>query len=170
MRPEQPLRSTGTLSQMRYDVSPSDRDEVRRVVEATTFFRLDEIDIAVELVDERLARGEASGYFFVMADVNQRLAGYACYGPIGCTLGSFDLYWIAVDPAYQGKGFGGQLVHEVEQRIARAGGRHIYIETSGKPQYVPTRKFYQRCGYEVIAQLPDFYDQGDDKVVWRKVL
>jgi GNAT superfamily N-acetyltransferase len=143
---------------------------VRRVVEATKFFRPDEVDIAVELVDERLARGDASGYFFVMAELDQQLVGYACYGPIGCTLGSFDLYWIAVDPAYQGRGLGAQLVSAVEQRILDAGGRHIYIETSGKPQYLPTRKFYQRCGYEVVAQLADFYDRGDDKVVWRKVL
>jgi hypothetical protein len=57
---------------------------------------------------------------------------------------------------------------EVEVQIVRRGGRHIYIETSSRPQYLPTRSFYRRCGYEIVAQLVDFYDRGDDKIIWRK--
>jgi ribosomal protein S18 acetylase RimI-like enzyme len=96
--------------------------------------------------------------------------GYACYGPIGCTIGSYDLYWIAVDPTRQGQGIGRMLVEETERRIQNAGGRHIYIETSGRPQYTPTRQFYERCGYELGAVLKDFYDQDDDKWIWKKAL
>jgi GNAT superfamily N-acetyltransferase len=154
---------------IRSEVCSSDRDSIRRLVSATGFFRDDEIDVAVELVDTRLEKGDESGYYFVLAEQQGQVVGYACYGPIACTLGSFDLYWIAVDPEQQGKGLGRRLMEESERRILEAGGRHIYIETSGRPQYTPTRAFYERCGYELAAVLKDFYDRDDDKWIWRKV-
>ena len=150
-------------------VRTSDHGAVRRIVAATDFFRPDEIEVAVELVDEYLAKGLASGYQFLFAELDSSVAGYACYGPIACTLGSFDLYWIAVDPSWQGRGLGQILLRETEKQILQQGGRHIYIETSGRPQYTPTRSFYERCGYEVVAVLPEFYDHEDDKIVWRKI-
>jgi GNAT superfamily N-acetyltransferase len=149
-------------------VTPADRDIVRSIVERTGFFRPDEVDVAVELVDERLTRGDASGYHFVFAESGPITTGYACYGPTACTLGSFDLYWIAVDPQAQQHGIGRKLATEVEHRIAATGGRRIYIDTSGKLQYEPTRVFYERCGYECEARLVDFYAPGDDRLIYSK--
>ena len=154
---------------LRGNVTAADRDAVRSVVEATGFFRPDEVLVAIELVDEYLAKGDSSGYGFLFAEVDGRVAGYVCYGPIACTLGSYDLYWIAVDPRFQGQGVGQLLLREAERRIVQQGGRHIYIETSGRHQSAPTRAFYDRSGYGIAATLPDFYDQGDDKVIWRKI-
>jgi ribosomal protein S18 acetylase RimI-like enzyme len=153
---------------LREEVQPSDRDAVRRLVEATGFFRPDEVEVAVELVDTRLEKGEPSGYEFLFAEESGRMAGYACYGPIACALGAYDLYWIAVEPAFQGRGLGRALLNEVERRVESRSGRHVYIETSGRPQYEPTRAFYRRCGYELAAVLEDFYDRGDAKLIWRK--
>jgi ribosomal protein S18 acetylase RimI-like enzyme len=146
----------------------SDREAVGRIISATGFFRPDELDVALELVDLALENGASSGYSFLFAEQNEDVIGYACYGPIACTIGSYDLYWIAVDPSQQRAGIGRRLVEEVERRVQNAGGRHIYIETSGRPQYTPTRKFYERCGYESAAVLKDFYDRNDDKWIWRK--
>jgi GNAT superfamily N-acetyltransferase len=166
-----PTRTVGTAACcLRADVTAADRDHVRRIVESTGFFRPDEVDVAVELVDERLARGVASGYEFVFADREGRTVGYACYGPIACTIGSYDLYWIAVDRDEQGTGLGRVLLAAAEDAIRRAGGRQVYIETSNRPQYVPTRGFYERCGYRLAAVLPDFYAPGDDKVIFVKIL
>jgi GNAT superfamily N-acetyltransferase len=151
-------------------ITPADRDGVRRIVERTGFFRSDEVAVAVELIDERLSRGEASGYHFVFAEVEHQVAGYACYGPIACTIGSFDLYWIAVDPEFQGHGIGRAIIAAVESRIAAIGGRRIYVDTSGKPQYEPTRAFYERCGFRREARLVDFYACGDDRVIYVKVI
>lgn len=162
-QPEPPLQLT-----LRDTVRDDDRDAVQQIVAATGFFRSDEIDVAVELVDTRLKIGDASGYHFIFAEKDGNVVGYACYGPIACAIGSYDLYWVAVDPACQGRGIGGLLLKEVERRIEQEGGRHIYIETSGRPQYEPTRTFYEHCGYELAAVLKDFYDTSDDKVIWRK--
>lgn len=155
---------------LRDSVRPGDAAAVRAMVAATGFFVPAEVEVAVELVEERLRRGVDSGYLFLFAEMAGRPVGYTCYGPIACAVGSYDLYWIVVDPAHQGHGLGRHLVTATEQRIRDAGGRHVYVETSGRPLYLPTRAFYERCGYEVVATLPDFYAPGDDKVVYRKVL
>jgi ribosomal protein S18 acetylase RimI-like enzyme len=152
--------------QFRETVVESDPSAVRALVTATGMFRPNEIDVAEELVAERLARGEASGYYFILAEEEHRVVGYVCYGPITVTLYSYDLYWIVVHPEHQGRGLGRRLLAEAERRITQQGGRQIYIETSGLPTYEPTRTFYDRCGYELEATIRDFYAPGDDKLVY----
>lgn len=154
----------------RYEVLPRDVENVRSLVEKTGFFRGDETAVAAELVSERLSRGPESGYCFVMAEEEGRLSGYVCYGPIPCTISSYDLYWIAVDPALQGRGLGKALLYEAERLIREMGGQGVYVETSSKTQYESTRLFYERCGYAVASVLDDFYAPGDNKVTYMKVL
>lgn len=155
---------------MRFEPRPADRERVREIVAATGFFRAEEIDIAVELVDERLKRGEASDYFFVFGDEDGVTLGYACFGPIPLTVASWDLYWIAVDPTRQGRGLGRKLLAASEDEIRRRGGSRVYVDTSTREQYTPTRAFYERCGYELAARLEHFYAPGDGKAVYCKVL
>jgi ribosomal protein S18 acetylase RimI-like enzyme len=81
-------------------------------------------------------------------------------------LGSYDLYWIAVDRSTQGQGLGRLLMEEVKNRVRAAGGRRIYIETSTRPPYTPTRAFYDRCGCRLEVVLQDFYASGDGKAIY----
>jgi len=156
----------------RAEPRPADVAAVTALVSATGVFREAEIAIAAELVGEALARGAvASGYRFLLADdAAGRLLGYACYGPIAGTVHSFDLYWIAVDPAHQGRGLGRHLMAGVEAAVRAAGGRRLYTDTSTSEAYAPTRAFYLRCGHHLAAELPDFYAPGDGKAVFCKVL
>jgi len=150
---------------------PDDVAAIRWIVESTGFFRADEVAIAVELVEERLAKGiEASGYHFVFADGGAGPIGYACFGPIPCSLTSWDLYWIAVEDAARGQGLGRDLLRRAEDAVRARGGRAIYIETSSKPQYDATRAFYLACGYVLEHVFADFYAPGDGKAVYAKQL
>lgn len=159
---------------LRFELRVGDEDAVRSIVESTDFFSPAEINIAVELVQERRAKGDASGYHFVFLDEVQdgqvRTLGYACYGAIDGTLSSYDLYWIAVDDSLRGRGLGRILMQETERRIAAAGGGRIYVDTSSRASYVPTRAFYERSGYLQEALLADFYAPGDGKVIFCKVV
>jgi len=155
---------------LRDDVRPGDAAAVRAIVRSSGFFHEHEIDVAVELVEDRLSRGPASDYRFLLADAGDRTVGYTCYGEIACTVGSYDLYWIAVYEDWRRRGLGRRLLAETERRIAAAGGRRIYVETSSRSQYEPTRRFYERCGYGVAATLDDFYAPGDGKVIFCKVV
>jgi len=155
--------------QFRTELRVSDRDGVRALVAATGFFSPEELLVAVELVDETLARGtQASGYAFVFAESADRMLGYACYGPIPATAGSYDLYWIVVDPETQARGIGRALMEAVEREVRAAGGRRIWVDTSEREQYAPTRAFYRRCGYRQAASLADFYAEGDGKAIFVK--
>lgn len=154
--------------QLRETVEASDVEAVRRITQSSGFFYPEEIEIAIELVEERLAKGEKSGYFFLFASIDGEVAGYSCFGPIACTKTSYDLFWIAVDERFRGGGIGKVILAESEKIIARMGGRRVYVETSNRPFYEPTRQFYLKTDYAIEAVIKDFYNEGDDKVVFVK--
>lgn len=151
-------------------VTEADIAKVRALVVATGFFTPEEEDIAAELVEERLQRGAASGYEFVLAEQDGRLAGYACFGPIAGTQSSFDLFWIAVDPGRQGSGIGRAVLAKAEDAMRAMGATRHYAETSSTKRYAPTRAFYVRAGLREVANIADFYSPGDGKVVYERVL
>lgn len=153
---------------LRTNVQPSDADAVRSIVTSTRNFSQEEIDIAVELVEERLAKGEESGYFFVFGELNGRVVSYTCFGPIPATKSSYDLYWIATLKEMHGKGIGKVVQLYTEEIIAKMGGTHIWIETSSRDDYIATREFYLRTGSKVAAILEDFYGPGDSKYMFLK--
>lgn len=155
---------------LRSALRAGDEDAVRAIVASTGFFSPAEQDIAVELVAERRAKGDASGYWFQFLDVGGETLGYTCYGPIPATRSSYDLYWIAVAAAERRRGLGRVLLEASERDIRRLGGTRVYVDTSSRPDYAPTRAFYAGNGYAVAAELPDFYAPGDGKVVFCKVL
>jgi len=133
---------------------------------ATGVFRDSEVAVAVELLDAALAGEDA--YRFVGAYEGDDLVGYACWGPTPGTEGTYDLYWIVVDPACHGRGIGTALLRHVERRLAAEGGRLIVVETSSRPDYAPTRAFYERRGYTRAAVIPAYYAPGDDLVIYLK--
>ncbi len=162
---------------LREQVLPEDVEAVRRIVGSSGFFSPEESALAVELVRERLARGQASGYLFLFAEPSGGGApggagplGYSCFGPIPCTQASFDLYWIAVHRDARGGGLGRLLLSASEERIRELRGLRVYAETSSREQYAPTRAFYEHLGYRREATLEDFYAPGEGKVVYVKVL
>ena len=161
--------STTTIA-FRSSVSEKDLAAVRQMAESTGFFYPEEVDTAVELVDDRLLKGPKCGYHFLFAEQDGRTVGYTSFGPIACTKESFDLYWIVVAGDYRGKGLGTRLLAQSEDSIYALGGRRVYIETSARPLYEPTRAFYIARGYSVVAEMEDFYAPGDAKVVYVKVL
>ena len=156
----------------RYDVRPGDGGTVREMCAATGFFHSYEIDVAVELVDDRLAKGLSSDYDFVFLETaaTGRLLGYACYGRIPCTLSSYDIYWIVVEPDCQGQGIGRMILAEAESLIRAAGGTRMYVDTSESSKYRATQAFYRQCGYACESILADFYAPGDGKVIFVKRL
>jgi len=151
---------------------PSDRDVILDFMRRMGMFRPDEMDVAAEVLDDALAKGPGGHYqSFVCSDAVRRSAiGWVCFGPTPCTVGTFDIYWIAVARDCQGRGVGKALMARAERLIAARGGRLAVVETNGRDEYEPTRQFYLRCGYAVGARVADFYAPGDDKVILIKRL
>jgi N-acetylglutamate synthase-like GNAT family acetyltransferase len=147
-----------------------DIETVTEIVRSTNFFREDEVLVARELVDEAFHIGEESGYEFIFAEIDGRTIAYSCYGLIPCTLKSYDLYWIATHNDFRGKGIGRLVLNQTEEAVNKLGGKTVYVETSSKEQYISTRVFYEKNDYILKAQFEDFYDIGDDKCVYIKVV
>jgi GNAT superfamily N-acetyltransferase len=153
-----------------FRTTPEKRDikRVMEIVESTKFFYDHEVEIAAELVAERLAHGESTGYYFVFAEVDGVTAAYACFGPITMSKTCFDLYWIATHNDFRGKGIGRQLLEETYKHARNMGCKIIIAETSGLEHYAPTRAFYISNKFDLEATLKNFYDEGDDKLFYTK--
>ena len=154
-------------------LEPRDRSRVLEIVTATGNFTPVEIDTAMEVVDEGLAdplfpRGDYRLY--AVEDDAGRVAGYEAHGPTPLTSGTYDLYWIAVDPSYQGAGFGRALLAFAEDDVRAAGGRLLLIETSSQESYGDTIRFYEKSGYPLVARIKGFYKPGDDKLIFAREL
>lgn len=151
------------------DLQASDRQALYNLLVGTGSFHGHEVAVAMELIDDRIAKGTASDYFFLVAEEDGKILGYCCHGRIPCTQASFDLYWIAVDRNLHGKGVGKRLMQAMESDIKKHGGTRVYIETSGRPDYIATRKFYEACAYTVVSTIPDFYAPGDDRLTYARI-
>ncbi len=108
-------------------------------------------------------------YYALGAELGDELIGWICWGRTPCTERTWDLYWLAVDPGQHRRGAATLLVKEMERRLAGK-ARLVCIDTSGRPDYGPTREFYATCGYSAVATVPDFYAPGDDQIIFTKRL
>jgi len=147
---------------------PADTATVIHFVTATGFFRPVEIEIAREVFDEAAEGKPECTYQSYVAKMDGRPVGWVCFGATPCTVGTFDIYWIAVDPAFQRHHIGSKLLVFAEGEIRKQQGRLIVIETSGSEKYLPTRAFYERNGYTLAANVKEFYAPGDDKWIFTK--
>ena len=148
-----------------------DGAQILSITAKNTVFNQEEVECVDELWEEYVTQGsDKSGYYFLVDKEDDYVLGYSCYGPRSLTSGTFDLYWIAVDPTIHRGGVGRKLLTASEEAILKLGGRLIVVETSGLPVYEPTRKFYLATGYTLEATLKDFYSDGDDLVIFTKHL
>ena len=148
----------------------SDLDAIEKIVTDVGVFNEEEIKIARVLAEERFTGRDLDYIFLFLRDEHEKVLAYTCYGIIPFTDKRFDLYWIAVAKEAQGLGLGRRIMEETQQNIISLGGKYIYAETSGTDKYIPARKLYIQNGFKAAAVLKDFYKDGDDKIIYQKVL
>ena len=159
--------TTGTTAMHIAALDSTQRAAVERLVQATGYFRDEEVAIAMEVLDAYFAAPDRDYSALAALDPHGSVAGYIVYGPTPATSGTFDFYWIAVAPEQQRAGVGTLLLAEMERRL-EGRARLLLVETSGQPLYAPTRTFYERRGYREVARVPDFYADGDDRVIFAR--
>ena len=148
---------------------PEDRPAIEALLKAAHNFTAEEVATALEVIDETVA-GDPDYTVLVVENESHEVAGYVCHGPTPLTIGTFDLYWIAVDPRAQKRGYGRVLLRAAEDDVKQRGGRLLLIETSSQESYDATIRFYKRAGYRLEARIAEFYKPGDDKLVFAKNL
>jgi ribosomal protein S18 acetylase RimI-like enzyme len=144
-----------------------DRLTLLSVLTKTRSFTSAEIDVAMELIDIVLKDPIQRDYhIYCVVDVQDQAIGYICYGPTPMAQGTFDLYWIAVDPDFQGQRVGSTLLNFLEKVLKAEGGRLILADTSTIPHYEKTQKFYLKNGFQEVARIPDYYHPGNDRITF----
>lgn len=107
-----------------------------------------------EQIDYFLTRSRATTFIL---DHGTTMAGSACVlwrksVPVA------RIYNLAVNPAYQGKGYGALLLKEVEKEAVRRNCTNISLEV--RQDNEGAIRFYEKRGYEIIRSLPDYYEDN----------
>jgi ribosomal protein S18 acetylase RimI-like enzyme len=146
-----------------------DLDAVRDILVKSEVFSAEEITVALEVIEIYLENPKQQDYdLYTAVDDQERIVGYLCIGPAPISLGTFDLYWIAVHPDSQGKGIGRELLVFAEGLVKSRGGRLVVAETSSLPRYEKARRFYESNHYNVLARIKEYYNVGDDLIIYGK--
>lgn len=148
----------------RRETKESDLKDFREVLESSGFFYDYEIEAAEDFLKYQLEDGDESGIYYFVAEENDKMIGFICFGHDACTVSTHILYWMAVHADYRGKGVGKALLKKFEDFVVSQGGTKIVGETSGRELYKPTRDFYVKNGYQLAAEIPDYYSKGDSRV------
>lgn len=150
------------------ELARHDRQEVISLLEATKNFSEAEIAIAKELIDICIENANQTDYYAFVSEAEGRVAGFLLLGPTPATVGTFDMYWIAAHPDFQGRGIAQELDAHAMRFVRERGGYLLIAETSSQPNYSRTRAFYTKQGYDELACIVDYYKPGDDLIIFGK--
>src|SRR5712692_11030654 len=146
-----------------------DKEPIRSILTETDVFKSEEINVALKLVEIVLENeGQADYEIYCCGSDAGEVLGYLCFGPTPITVGTFDLYWIAVKPSAQRQGLGKRLLGFCEEIVQTKKGRLLVAETSSQPRYSNARTFYLQSGYAELGHIKDYYDAGDDLIIFGK--
>lgn len=154
-----------TIDQHIRPLEPTDMPDVKAAIDASGLF-------LPELLDgmtARYFRGEAQMELW-LTYIDRKPVAVAYCAPEPMTLGTWNLLLIAVHPDSQGRGVGTVIMRHVENKLAESGQRLLLVETSSLTSFENTRRFYRKLGYDEEARIRDFYQAGEDKIVFRKAL
>ncbi len=147
-------------------IQPQDLTHLKAVIDSNGLFPSDLLD---DMTNDYFSN-EATTDIWLTKEIDNVPIAVAYCAPERMTEGAFNLYLIAVDKNVQGKGIGAEIMTYVENLLLETGGRILIVETSGLPEFELTRKFYDKLGYTREAVIREFYQEGEDKVVfWKKL-
>lgn len=149
------------------NATDKDKDSLLAIAQAIGLFTPEDLKGFGEMMNEQLSGTDDQCW---IVDEAEGIVGAAYYAPEPFAEGVWNLYFIGVHPDEQGKGRGRALVQYVEEALREKGDRLLLIETSGKESFEATRTFYRKNGYEEEARIRDYYQDGDDKIIFRKAL
>lgn len=87
-----------------------------------------------------------------------RVAGYVIVWPFRHV---WRIYNLASDPAWRQQGIGGTLLSAAAQAAQQAGATRLVLEARREAELL---RFYDRRGFRVTRELPDYYAPGEHAV------
>ena len=149
-------------------IEPTAEQDIPALVAVLESIELFPSEMLAEMLAPTLA-GETDAFWLTCHHDGEPVG--LCYTvPEALTEETWNMLALGVRADLQGAGLGAALVAAAEQHLRDKGQRLLIVETSGKDGFALARKFYAQNGYEAEARIRDFWAEGDDKVVFRKVL
>ena len=147
-------------------IEKRDLPTLKEVIESNELFPSELLD---GMIEPYFAAADSTDIWLTL-EVDQRPVLVAYCAPERMTQGTYNLYLIAVQKDHQGQGLGAGAMAYIEEMLRQLGNRILIVETSGLPDFELTRRFYQKIGYTQEAVIREFYQAGEDKVVFLKKL
>lgn len=148
---------------------------LRKVAECTQMFLGDELESFMSSMATHLSaveRGEDTPFTLTVAVEGEEeaspIVGAAYFTPEVMAQGVMNLLFIGVLPDGRRKGVGQALLEHFEEAVRSSGARLAIIETASESMFAPAWSLYKKVGYDEEARVRDFYDDGLDKLVFRK--
>ena len=153
-------------------VTLSDLPQLKVLIDANDLFPSEMLDsMTTKYFDASTDMPSAEERWITYAGEDEIAQAVAYYKPEYMTSGTWNVLLLAVSPNLHGQGIGKQLMDYIEIQLKAESQRIIIVETSGLPDFEKTRGFYsKKCGYVQEAVIREFYDAGEDKIIFRKAL
>ena len=141
----------------RNKLNSRDPEAIRKISASTGFFDATDIEISVNLAHsaldgQRHANDNVEEPSFLLAEDNGKTVGYACFGKIQDCNSAYELHLISTLSSYRGHGIGRKMIARLLETVRELGGKKLFVKTEGTEQYLPTRKFYESCGFKLEAK------------------
>lgn len=146
---------------------PADADALMEIIESSDQFDAEGLAHVRGTLFEYL---EGDSHDIWLTAIEDSPVGVAYCAPEPVTSGTWNLLmlWTRHDKGHQG--YGSALVQHIESELTQRGARLLIVETSGLPEFEAANAFYDKCGFVREATIKDFFDEGDDKIVYSKSL
>ena len=152
-------------------VEPKDRSALLAIAVRTGLFSTDDAEALLGgVLDGIFAATLPAGHMALACRPGPAaaIAGWTYFAPDQYAEGVWNVWWLGVSPESIGTGVGQKLLRAAEARAHGAGARIIVVETSSRAPQARARAFYAKEGYAECGCVPDFYGDGDHKVIFSR--
>lgn len=148
------------------EVIHSDLDSLKIVLDSCGLFPSEYLD---EMISDYFNNLDTNEIWFTYVENNSPISIGYCI-PEKLTSGTYNLLAIGVSENHQRKGVAVEMMNFIEQKLKTIGARVLIVETSSDDAQIGARNLYQKLGYNQEAVIRDFWNEGEDKIVyWKKL-
>ncbi len=147
-------------------IRQTDLDNLKIVVDSCELFPSEYLD---EMTSDFFNNPDTQDIWFTFTENNIPCAIGYCK-PELLTDGTYNLLAIGVSQDFQRKGIAIEMMKFIENLLKQKNGRILIVETSSDDAQIGARNLYHKIGYTQIANIKDFWKEGEDKIVfWKKL-
>ena len=147
---------------------PSDTDAVLALVAGSGMFDAESAGEVAATLAGHLGDPESPAIWLVVGDSDP--VGVLFAAPEPMTDGTWNALMLIVHPDHHGRGHAQALLGGLEGRLREQGARLLLVETSSLPEFERARAFYPRYGFREESRVREYYQAGEDKIIYAKSL